>query len=267
MVAAGVPALAGLRSGVASAAALARQPGDPVRLQEIAAVARRAHAPGASQQGPWLSEHDAKALLREAGLPVVPGRLAGDEDEAAAIFAELGSPVAAKLTHAELRHKTEHGALELDLVSEAEVRDAHGRLSAIGVGSVLVERHVPPGVELLVSARRDAVVPSLAVGLGGVWTEALDDAAVVPLPAPPSRVEQALRGLRGAPVLTGERGGPELDLAAAARLATAVGRLLLDSELELVELNPVVVYEDGAVIVDALARAIAPTASPAAVNQ
>jgi acetate---CoA ligase (ADP-forming) len=267
MVAAGVPALAGLRSGVAAAAALAGQPGDPVRLQEIAAVARRAHAPGARQQGPWLSEHDAKALLREAGLPVVPGRLAGDEDEAAAIFAELGSPVAAKLTHAELRHKTEHGALELDLVSEAEVRDAHGRLSAIGVGSVLVERHVPPGVELLVSARRDAVVPSLAVGLGGVWTEALDDAAVVPLPAPPSRVEQALRGLRGAPVLTGERGGPELDLAAAARLATAVGRLLLDSELELVELNPVVVYEDGAVIVDALARAIAPTASPAAVNQ
>jgi acyl-CoA synthetase (NDP forming) len=263
MVAAGVPAIAGLRSGIAAAAALARDPGDPERLRDIARAARRADpAPGS-----WLNEHDAKELLRDAGVPVVPGRLAGDEDEAAAILAELGPPVAAKLAHAEVRHKTEIGAVALNLVSEAEVRDAHRRLSAIGAGSVLVERHVPPGVELLVSARRDAVVPSLAVGLGGVWTEALDDASVVSLPATPSRVEEALRGLRGASMLSGSRGGTGPDLAAAARLAAAVGRLLLDSELELVELNPVVVYEDGAVIVDALARATAPTASPAAVNQ
>jgi hypothetical protein len=118
-----------------------------------------------------------------------------------------------------------------------------------------------------VSARRDAVVPSLAVGLGGVWTEALADAAVVPLPATPQRVERALRSLRGAALLIGGRGRPELDIGAAARIAAVVGRLLLESELELVELNPVVVYDEGAMVVDALARASAPTASPAAVSQ
>jgi hypothetical protein len=48
---------------------------------------------------------------------------------------------------------------------------------------VLVEAMAPAGIELLVSARRDAVVPVLTVGLGGIWTEAFGDVAVVPLPA------------------------------------------------------------------------------------
>ncbi|HEX2371599.1 MAG TPA: acetate--CoA ligase family protein [Solirubrobacterales bacterium] len=289
MVDSGVPPIAGLRTGVACAAALGREPGDPERLREIAALARRgaAQPPSPSHhkprdlladrasdvradRAPWFSEHSAKELLRDAGLPVVEGRLASDPDEAAAILSELGAPVVAKLSDEELRHKSELGALELDLVTEAQVRDAHGRLLSLGRGAVLVERHVPTGVELLVAARRDAVVPSLAVGLGGIWTEAFDDAAVIPLPASPARVERALRGLRGAELLTGGRGRPELDLGEAARVAAATGEILFGADLELVELNPVVVYEDGAIVVDALAQAttaIAPAARRAAVTR
>jgi hypothetical protein len=110
-----------------------------------------------------------------------------------------------------------------------------------------------PGVELLVSARRDGVVPSLVVGLGGIWTELHEDAAVVALPADVDRVESALRSLRGAPLLTGGRGRPPLDLPAAARLAAAVGDVLLAADLSLLELNPVFVHEQGAVAVDAVA--------------
>jgi acetate---CoA ligase (ADP-forming) len=273
LVDAGVPAIAGLRTGVACAAALARAPGDPARLREIATIARR-RAGGAHPQrgatGGWLAEHEAKRLLREAGVTVVDGRIARDEDDAAAILAELGPPVVAKLSDEELRHKTELGALVLDLGTEAQVRAAHGRLRSLGAGAVLVERHVEPGIELLVAARRDGVVPSLVAGLGGVWTEVLDDAAIVPLPANAARVERALRDLRGAALLTGGRGQSELDLGAAARLAAAAGEVLLDANLELVELNPVVVYEDGAVVVDALAQAstaAAPTASTPAVSR
>jgi acyl-CoA synthetase (NDP forming) len=285
MVDAGVPPIAGLRTGVACAAALASEPGDPNRLRAIAALARRAGTPPSARfasksrglgrderaiDSRWLSEHAAKELLRDAGLPVVEGRLASDADDAAAILSELGAPVVAKLSDEDLRHKSELGALELDLVTEAQVRDAHGRLLSLRRGAVLVERHVPPGVELLVAARRDAVVPSLAVGLGGIWTEAFDDAAVIPLPASAARIERAIRGLRGARLLTGGRGRPELDLGAAARLAAATGEVLFSAELKLVELNPVVVYEDGAIVVDALAQAttaIAPAASSAAVTR
>ena len=95
---------------------------------------------------------------------------------------------------------------------------------------------------------------------GGVWTEALDDAAVVPLPATPERVEAALRALRAAALFTGGRGRPALDVRAAARLAAAAGDLLLASGLELLELNPVLVHEQGAVAVDAVA--VAPGTGP-----
>jgi acetyl-CoA synthetase len=119
---------------------------------------------------------------------------------------------------------------------------------------VLVEAMAPAGVELLVSARRDAVVPVLTVGLGGVWTEVFNDAAVVPLPADAARVETALRSLRAAPLLTGGRGTTPVDVGAAAALAASVGALLLERDLELIELNPVLVNARGAVAVDALVR-------------
>ena len=82
----------------------------------------------------------------------------------------------------------------------------------------------------------------------------LDDVALVPLPATPERVERALRSLRGAALLTGGRGRPALDVAAAARLAAAAGDVLLDRGLALLELNPVIVHDRSATVADALAR-------------
>jgi hypothetical protein len=113
---------------------------------------------------------------------------------------------------------------------------------------------VDPGVEVLVAARADAVVPALVVGLGGIWTEVLDDVAIVPLPADGRRVEAAIRSLRGSPLLTGGRGRASLDVRAVAAAAARVGELLLEHRLALLELNPVVVHGQGCVALDALAR-------------
>ena len=250
---AGIPAISGLRTGLACAAALRREPGDPVRLREIAAVAGQTGRDNGNVGS--LSEHETKQLLRGAGVPVVEGRVAVSEDDAARALEELGAPLALKLSAPSLLHKSELGALVLDLASADDVRAAHRRLRELGVegAAVLVERMAVPGVELLVSARRDGVVPSLTVGLGGIWTELHEDAAVVPLPASAERIECALRSLRGAPLLTGGRGRTPLDTAAAARLAAGVGALLLEAGLSLIELNPVFVHEQGAVAVDAVA--------------
>jgi acetate---CoA ligase (ADP-forming) len=99
-------------------------------------------------------------------------------------------------------------------------------------------------------------VPALIVGLGGIWTELLHDVAVIPLPADAARAERAIATLRGAPLLLGGRGGPGVDVPAAARLAAQVGALLLDHGLATVECNPVLVAEPGAgaVAVDAAVR-------------
>jgi acetate---CoA ligase (ADP-forming) len=113
---------------------------------------------------------------------------------------------------------------------------------------------VEPGTEVLVAARADAVVPALVVGLGGIWTEVLDDVAIVPLPADARRVEEAIRSLRGGALLTGGRGREPLDVGTLAATAARVGELLLEHRLALLELNPVVVHAKGCVALDALGR-------------
>jgi acetate---CoA ligase (ADP-forming) len=251
---AGVAAVAGLRTALRCAAALRRPPGDAARLRDIAAAAAD------SSPGAWLDEASAKTMLATAGIRVPAGQIARDEDDAAEIFARLGRPVALKLVAEGLLHKTESGAVALGLADERNVRWAYRDLvranghAPTEAPRVLVEAMAPPGVELLVSARRDAVVPVLTVGLGGVWTEVFADAVVVPLPADAQRVERALRSLRAAPLLTGGRNGAVPDVTGAAELAARAGALLLEEGLELIELNPVIVSPRGAVAVDALVR-------------
>ena len=286
LMARGIPALQGLREGLRCALALRpAPPGAPARLRAIAGAARGSaslgdalggagdggSAPlgdalgGAGDRGPgaadgrWLAEHEAKALLRAAGVAVVDGRAVADEDDAVRAAAELGWPVAVKRSSPAIRHKTEAGALALDVADEPTLRSEYRRLAAIDghptSSAVLVERMAEGAVELLVAARRDAVVPALVIALGGTWTELLDDVAVVPLPADPERVATAIRSLRGAPLLDGARGRPALDVDAAASVGAAAGRALLDAGLDLLELNPVLVGRRGAVVVDAVARA------------
>jgi acetate---CoA ligase (ADP-forming) len=256
---AGVAAIAGLRSGLACAAALQAPPPDAARLRDVAAASRAARSTpaGAGSAGPvcelpspgrWLAEHETKAILRAAGVPVVDGRIVAGEDDAVAALAELGAPVAVKLSSPGLQHKTAAGALALDVAAEPDLRAAHRALvGRNGRAEVLVERMAPPGAELIVAVRRDAVVPALVVGLGGRYAEAFDDVAVVPLPTTPARVEAAVRSLRGAALIAGA------DLPAAARLAAALAQI---PGLELIECNPVLVHNEGAVVVDAIAKEI-----------
>jgi acetate---CoA ligase (ADP-forming) len=106
----------------------------------------------------------------------------------------------------------------------------------------------------MIAVRRDGFVPVLVVALGGVWVEVLDDAVVLPLPVDGAAVRDRLRRLRGAPLLTGGRGRPAVDLDALAELAVSVAALAERADLELVELNPVFARPDGATAVDAVAR-------------
>ena len=253
---AGVPAVAGLRTGMRCAAALldARDHVSAApRLREIAAAARSQVSAGS---GAWLAEHEAKDLLRKAGVPVPDGRPVTDADDAAAAHRELSGPLALKLSAASVQHKSELGGVELALAEERTVRAAYGRLAPLATahdGRVLAERMAAPGVELIVAAHADGIVPALVLGLGGIWTELIDDVVVIPLPADSARIERELRTLRGAPLLYGARGGTGVDVDAVAELASRIGALLLERSLATVECNPVVAGPpgQGAVALDA----------------
>jgi acetyl-CoA synthetase len=243
---AGVPAVAGLRTGVAVAAALSRPLADPDRLRAIVAATTPVSA------GRWLAEHEAKELLRLRGVPVVRGRLASREDDAVAAWRDLGGPVALKVSAPGVQHKTVIGAIALDVRDEPGVREAFRRLGAVrdrlaiissptnGAAAVLVETMAAPGVELIISVRRDAVVPALVIGLGGIHVEALDAVAILPLPVDQDRLRAAVERL-GAPPHAAE---------IAAQIATAADGLAL------LECNPVLIHSDGAVVVDAIAEEV-----------
>jgi acetate---CoA ligase (ADP-forming) len=257
----GIAPVAGLRAGLACAEALQSSAGDPRRLREIAAVA----AASASAGEPlWLSEHESKELLRSNGVRVPDGRLLTSEDDAIGAITELGAPLALKLSSASVQHKTELGAVELNLNSETQTLAAYRRLEALTAthgGAVLAERMAAPGVELLVAARADTIIPVVVIALGGIWTELLDDVVIVPLPAGADRIEEALRSLRGAPMFAGGRGRRSGDIAATVSLIERCGELLLSRGLGLIELNPVFVGEHGAIAVDATILTRAPVAA------
>ena len=263
----GIAPVAGLRAGLTCAAALRSAPGDPKRLREIVAAAGAAdrlaaQSPAGTEPG-WLSEHESKELLRAAGVSVPDGRLVQSEDDTCRALAEVGAPLVLKLSSAAVQHKTELGGVALGLRSDDETREAYRRLAALATahgGAVLAERMAAGGAELLVAALADTIVPVLVIGLGGIWTELLDDVAIVPLPASTTRIERALLSLRGSSIFAGGRGGPAGDIAAAAALIEHCGELLLAGGFDVIELNPVLIGESGAVAVDASIRA--PAKSP-----
>jgi acyl-CoA synthetase (NDP forming) len=251
-----VATAAGLGAAIACAAALRTPFANPERLREIAVAAEsRRDGPVDGIDGA-LGEAEAKRLLAEGGLSVPDGSVAVDVAGAVDVALSVGLPVALKLSSPALLHKTEAGALALDLRTEEEVRDAAERLlglPAAAGATLLVERMAGDGVELIFAVRRDGVVPALLLGVGGIWAEALDDVALVPLPASPERVERALRGLRAASLLTGARGGTAVDLAAAAHFGSRLGELALQHGLDLLEVNPALATPTGCIALDAVA--------------
>jgi acetyl-CoA synthetase len=245
----GVTALAGIPAALRALQAHTLQSAEPDRLRAVAATVRT----GVS--GDWLAEHEGKQLLARHGVSVPEGQVVTSVDAAVEAAAALGGPVAMKISHPEVQHKSDLGGVLLGIDGDATVEAAARQLLQLRPdGAVLVERMADRGIELLVAATREGVVPSLVVGIGGVWTEVLQDAAVVPLPADVHRIEAALRGLRSWPMLSGARGQEPLAVDRVCRLAAAAATALLEEPLALVELNPVIVTRTDAVAVDALVR-------------
>ena len=246
------------------------------RGQVRAPVLRRATAPqlsaaaaGPWSEGPWSegpwSEVRARRLLAEAGVPVVPGGLAGSADEAVEIAFRVGLPVALKICSAQITHKSDIGGVVLGLGSEAEVRAGYEKVRAAGsrfqavpeasVDGVLVTPMRSGGTELLAGVTVDpAFGPVLAVGLGGIWVEVLNDTSLRLLPVDAAEVRRMLDELRGLPLLQGARGTAPASLDAVAGAIAALGEaaLALDGSLRALEVNPLWVNGDQVEALDVL---------------
>ena len=200
-------------------------------------------------------EAEAKALLRSAGLAVPQGARAASVAEAVAAAEKLGFPVALKALG--VAHKSELGAVKLNLKSAEDVRAAAEALLPLGTG-LYVERMVEGGVaELIVGVTRDALFgPVMTVGTGGVLVELLKDSATLLLPASRDEVEATLKSLRLYPLLDGYRGRAKADVPAAVDAILAISRFVQEraDTIEELDVNPLIVCGEGkgAWIADAL---------------
>lgn len=219
-----------------------------------------------------VPEYQAKQLLAATGIPFPEGRFAASAEEAVAAAEAIGYPVAMKAQAAALSHKSDAGGVVLNLVDASSVRAAWRTMhdsvrvydATIALDGVLIERMGRSGVEMIVGARNDPEWgPVVLVGFGGVVAEILQDVRLITPDMGEAQIAAELLKLRNAPLLTGYRGSPPLDLGALTRLIAKVCAILqAEGRLVELDLNPVILHPDGegVVALDALMLGAGPEA-------
>jgi acyl-CoA synthetase (NDP forming) len=243
---AGVPVYESVEQAARALALLAgRGAWSPRAIPELPAP-----APPASGDG-YLA---ARALLAAAAIRFVAHHEVSDVEEAVAAALQIGYPVVLKALGE--THKSDAGGVVLNLSDEAALRDAYARVqSALEPERCTIERMAPltDGIELLIGARWDPRFGPVALaGAGGLYAEVLRDTAVRLAPVDEAEAAAMLRALRVAPLLTGARGRPPVDVAAAAAALAALSRVAAaHPELSELEINPLLVTRDAAIALDA----------------
>ena len=225
-------------------------------------AARRGRVPAAPPPAPpsELSPATLEATLARYGIALPKSKAVASAAEAAAAAAAIGFPVALKLRSPDVLHKTEAGGVALGLASRAAVEAAADTMLASAraahpkarIDGFLVQEMVD-GVEAIVGARSDPLYgPLLLVGAGGVLVELTKDAALRLLPVTEPDVTAMVDGLKLKTLLAGHRGRPAADRAALEAAALALGRFFLDhrARMDDIEINPLMVRDNGAVAVD-----------------
>ncbi len=205
--------------------------------------------------GGWMPPAQTAELLRCYGVPLAELTPVCSEDEAARAFEAVAGPVVLKADVPGLLHKTDAGAVVLDLRTEGDVRGAYRALTerfGERQRQVLVQPMIA-GTEVIVGVADDHIFGPLVVfGLGGVATEVLADHAARLTPLTDIDADRLIHSIRSAPLLLGHRGSPPADLAALRDLLLRVSRLADDlPEVTELDLNPVIARPDGAYGVDA----------------
>jgi acetate---CoA ligase (ADP-forming) len=207
------------------------------------------------------SERATLDYLARCNVPVVPATLARNADQAVAAARAIGDRVVLKIASDDIAHKSDIGGVALNLEGDVAVADAFRRIMAVApagarIDGVLVAPMRSGGLELFVGCTRDPQWgPVIAVGLGGVWVEVLQDVALRPLPIGAAEVKRMLAELRGAKLLHGIRGMPAVDLDAVAAVIARIGdaAVALGPDLEALEVNPLWVRGSEVEALDTLA--------------
>lgn len=211
------------------------------------------------QKNKIITEESAKNVLSAYGIKVPGYELVTNENDAKIKSEELGFPLVAKIVSEEILHKTDVKGVKVGLQNSDEVKetfsDMYNRLSKqFNVKGVLLEKMVPPGIELIVGLQNDSQFgPVIMLGLGGIYTEIFKDISFRVLPITKEDAKEMIEELKGKAILTGFRGSEPVNLEMLSDAIVNIGNLGYENAkyYESIDFNPVIVYSNDYYVVDA----------------
>ncbi len=204
-----------------------------------------------------LTEFESKKLLEEIGIPITPQILTITKDETIRASEEIGFPVVLKLIAEDVIHKSDIGAVCLNIKNNKEIEKAFDDLMKI---PSKVEKRISvqqmadePITELIIGMTTDPQFgPALAFGVGGILVELLEDVSFRIAPITEYDAREMIHEIKGFPLLNGYRGKPKADIDAIVDTLLKISDLVIKhEEINEMDLNPVFIYEKGLVCVDA----------------
>ncbi len=204
----------------------------------------------------FLMENECKELLAREGIPTTSIAVAHSAVEAVEISNRIGYPIVLKVLSPEVIHKSDLGGVKVNLQDAEEVERAYTEIiksfSDKKLVGVAVQNMAPQGLEAIIGVSRDpAFGPVLMFGLGGVFVEVLKDVSFRILPVKEADIDEMLQEIRGYNLLRGYR-GTAVDLAALKELLFKISNLVMKyPEIKELDLNPVFLYPQGNIIIDA----------------
>lgn len=202
-----------------------------------------------------IGDAEARSIITAYGMDIPPSEIAETPDRAVEIASEMGYPVVLKIASPDILHKTDVGGVKVGLGNPTDVRDAfelmtyraQRYLPEARLWGCLVQKMVPPGLEILIGMNRDPQFgPLVTFGLGGIYVEILKDVAFRVAPYAREEVDEMLSEIRTSALLDGVRGEPPVDREAIIDALMRVGQMVIDfPEIAELDINPFVVYPEG----------------------
>ena len=204
-----------------------------------------------------LTEFEGKKLLKKYGVPVPDGEIISSSSEALIVADKIHYPVTLKVSNAELAHKTDLGAVLLNINDPIELEKACQDLFKIGP-SLLIEKMVhDPVAELIIGMDHDPIFGKyIVIGSGGILVELFKDSCPLLLPVSREDASMALLKLKIYPVINGYRNSPAGDLEAIIDAVLSVIKLISENDIAELDINPLLVLKGGSgvIAVDALIK-------------
>ncbi len=208
-----------------------------------------------------LLEDEAKALLKTIGIAVPEHFVAQDKDEALHAANTIGWPIVMKIVSPDIIHKSDVGGVKLNIKNKEELysafdammEDIAKKANGAMIKGVLIEAMAKKGTEIIIGGIRDAQFgPAVMFGLGGIFVELLKDVSFGIAPVNMDEAMEMIKQIKGYPLLTGFRGSLPVDIDAIAKAIITISVLLSGvNDITEIDLNPVITYPHGIVVVDA----------------